>query len=397
MEPALKDLIHRLSPAGLARFCRHIGIDPIDPRHLGPIQLTRAFEKQLKEVEGYEAWQEAEAAAGEVKRLTAAADVCEQALRDTCFSDIDADRLVRRETVIEDRALDLLIGHPILFRRACNVAMSISLAEQKGHARFDVRPASFDHARLEDAANAIKELLQERHGGHRVIPDLFELRPHAGSGRRWHIALYIERAAQAAIEIVAAGSNLQRRVQRPVYEISLDYSEISGALDVAGKGIGGLPVMQQIADRFSLHALGGEELTPVPKHTWRFERFKRMNPELPAPPAPFGKVRIREICIASPTTGGGRSEHSIGQGSNVYDWLKRSGISESTLRTLQIRSVGLEFETPTADGGETGDTVRMSLRWPNGRNFSNASPAVQDALSAWAVSGAFHIWCHNDA
>jgi hypothetical protein len=397
MDPALKDLIHRLSPAGLARFCDRAGLSPFNPDGLGPRKLVWEFAAHLRSAPSQNAWHEAEAIAGEVKRLTAAADVCEEALRDTCFAVPEADALVRRAAVIEDRALDLLIKHPDLFRRACNVALGISLAEQKGHARFDASATAFRRSQVDDAANAIRDILQERYGGHRVVADLFELKPHDAGGRRWHITLYIERAAQAALEIGAQKTDLLRPVQRPVHEIGLAYCEMTGNLDVSGKGVGGLPVFQQVANQFSLHTLSGAKLEPVPRHIWRLDRFKSFNPELPSPPDPFATVRVREFCFGAPTKGGGRTECAVGEGGNVYDWMRRSGLSGGSLRSLQVRSVGLEFDTLGGQDGDSTDTVRMVLRWPNGRSFANASPEQQEVLTAWAVSGAFHAWSQGDA
>ncbi|MEL6567664.1 MAG: hypothetical protein AAFQ22_04540 [Pseudomonadota bacterium] len=144
MDKPLRDLIHRLSQEGLNRLCDLAGVSAFEKGELGPRQLTRAFEEHLLADRDLDRLQRAEATAGEILRVTALAEFCEIGLSEAARGRSDLQAIARRETSLEDRALEFFIANFQRFRRATNVASSLAYRDGRYHCAFHVDAGKFD-------------------------------------------------------------------------------------------------------------------------------------------------------------------------------------------------------------------------------------------------------------
>lgn len=383
MDQSLRTLIHRLSQRGLDQFCDSVGIRTLDVSNLGPRQLTKGFEELLLSYATLEPLHSAEAHASQIIRLTDMTDICEEALRAACADLPDLLALVTPDTAVEDRALALLIASFSHYQRACNIAASQSFVSSRYHCRFRVSSSQLDEDKLVEVANEIRSDLQKKSGGHRVRHDLFDLHRSDSDRPRKHIAVYVERGATAGAEFDTESDDLVQRLYRPAIDIGITFDPATGTLDIAGKSVGGSQVFEVIAQKFARIALKSDDVQRVKRQEWNLTQFMTAKPELPAPPAPFARVRVMAIGLRRPSQFGGKAEFTAGSVGDAYDRMRNFNIGETQLRQEQVSHVQLELTSlPTTDEtpAESGIVV---LRWPNSRAFTNLTHEQKIAVEAW--------------
>lgn len=391
LDQTLRGVLHRLTPDGRRRFCEAIGIEPPEADDLGPRQLTRAFEARLTKGENRAPLHKAEALAGELDRLTSVPDLGETALADVADGREDLIAILSQAAPLEDRALAFLSKDEGIYRRACNLALSMGYQDGRYHRRYRTQPDSLDPGRLQLAAERIREVVQGRMTGRRVHSDLFELRADEGGQPRQHLAVYIERGARSGLEIDDMTNDLVARLYKPANDLGITFDPDTGLLDVAGKGLGGGGVFDEVARVFGAEALNATVPQRVEREDWPLNVFRAMDPELPPPPG-FSSVTVREIEFRNASDRSRKASFSGSESAAAYERMRQLGIGQAALDIELVGRVTLDFTGIAEECDTDPDIVKVVLSWPNGLTVTNASRVQREAIEDWLRRGAFASW-----
>lgn len=387
MASELRTFVHRLGQAGLSKFFDYLGIDPADLIDLGPNNRTR--QALTKIYEDQFARSKAEAIAGEVLALCKKGDLAELALRVVCGECTELGAILESDRSAEERAWLIWRTDAKLLDRARNIAMSYHWRNGKYNSAFKVSEGGPFLADEDGAIERIVDVVRQIDGGRRVHPDLFSYSDPETSGRDdrkigrvHHLAIYLEQPASFLMEFNNDGDEAVPIIRRSAKELSIVFNESSGRLDVSGAGLGGQKVLADIADVFCQEAMENAELAKVERQEFNFEFFNRLTPPALTPPTGFEKVIVTELRTRSVMDRSSRSTFRVGEKSDAYRRLKELGVG-SRLKLELIAGVTLLFILMPKKRGETGRKVKMTLNWPAGVSFDNATIDEQRQLRGW--------------
>jgi hypothetical protein len=391
MTDSIVRVFSRLSADAAGRLLTRVGLEP----GALPDQTWRTRKKLVMDLvargpDGPRAM--VEGVAGRIVSLTDKAELAEVALRAACFDDAQLSAIVDAETTsIEERALELFLEEPRRLDRAANLAAGHRWRGGRQHCNFRVLGGHELSGDITNAIDQIRRTVQETQGGRKVdhdhftYPDLFSINPDADPStapRVHHVAVYVEAPASYWMEFPEGSPAMAPVLRNEAKEIALDYDPSSGALDIAGKGVGGSQTLQKIAEQFGDAALAGVVPVRVQRRDWGLDLFLVTEAPRLAPPPGFASVRVEEIELRSRARRSAIVSYKAGDGHSAYDRMKELGVTDQMLLLELLRSVTLELDTiatPAADSRY----VRATVSWPNSTKFDSATPADRRAIEAW--------------
>lgn len=389
MVDAVRTLFNRLSPTVSRDLLDRVGIDSSDLGELRNFERTREILERLTKAPNT-ARIEVEAIAGRVVAFAAKSDIAERALWACSQDDSGLADLLNQSASLEERALSLWFLDRRTFERANNVASGYHWAGGKYHCAFRVAAPGTLVTSLQDVAAEIGALIQSQAGGRKVDPDLFSYPDpeHAGETAEerpviHHLAIYVEAPASYWVGFSDDEDKATPQLRRDAKEVSISYNPAKQTLDVAGRGIGGSKVLEEIAHIFEAYAIQDVPFEKLKRVDWNLDRFLGVDTPVLEIPDGFSSLVVRSVSCRNRSQ---KSAQAIfrGEGSqDAYDRMKQLGVNPGALAFEWVRSVMFELQsTETAD--VPARPVRMTLNWPNGAAFDGATMQEQAVLNAWA-------------
>lgn len=371
----------KIAPATAKSLLGECGpsLDELD--EMGHRARTKALTAALRECEASQR-QEIEAIAKTITGLTGDAQMAERALRNCCRREDSLIALLDQDASLEDRALSVKRADEKRFQRAVNVAMGYRLSDGRYHHSYMIPESGALRENLSDAADEVRNVLEDVASGRRVAADVFTYQDDADNEPVHHVAFFVEAPASLWIGF-KDNDELETFVQRDSIEVAVSYRPDRDQINISGKRLKGAPVFEQIAKVFQEHALSDNAPEELNRQDWNLERF--CSTKVPAInwPSGFANCRVRAITFQNRDDAGQRVKFDGGIDGDAYTRISNFGLTGSMLAKEFVRSVELRLERP-ADEEQPSRLGSMILSFPNGRRFVGGLSAYREELDDWA-------------
>jgi hypothetical protein len=161
--------------------------------------------------------------------------------------------------------------------------------------------------------------------------------------------------------------------------------------NVAGKGIGGFQVFNQLAKAFCKTALSNAKYVTVTRAEWNLSPFLEGIPSGLVPPAGFSAFRVTEIATTSIGRTGSELVLRAEKGRNIHQHAYELGIRLSELPPQYVRSIAIALTALSTPEDIGPREVQVYLTWPNGRSFDGVTLSDQTIIEPWLESPQFHL------
>ena len=333
---------------------------------------------------------EVEAIAGRIVAFSSKEDIAERALWACSDNDVELAGILNQSASLEERALQFWLQARHSFERANNVASGYHWAGGKFHSAFKVSAPGTLVESLADVAAEIGELIQSQAGGRKVDPDLFSFPdPEAGDEEAaepaliHHLAIYVEAPASYWVGFKDEDDKASPLLRRDAKEVSISYNPSKQRLDVAGRGIGGSKMLEQIAHVFEARAIKEVPFEKITRVDWDLEQFLGDEPPMLTAPQGFSSMVVRSLSTRNRSKKGAQAMFRGEGEQTAYDRMAQLGVKPSSLAFERVKSVTLELKSSATDDAPS-RPIRMALNWPNSVSFDGATTQEQDVLNGWA-------------
>ena len=278
-----------------------------------------------------------------------------------------------------ERCLWVLLNHDEVFRRAEEVRFSTHHRLSRMWDGFiGPRGQSIDQSdrALAVFKGGLQRLFQRRDGsGRSIVVEIFCRWSDADDDARdqlTQITAYLEGMPASAFEFDQG--KLDRRVQRPAFELALTYDRKTGAIDVIAKG--GKLVRADIARIFLVTLLGvsKEQLEAIPLRQYDLSLLQRPHRFWTEPQDGIKSVEVVRLRLRpySGEKGHVTIEGRRGARSSIYDQAHDWFGSRNPLRSgFTVEHARLAITFHPAPGAKRGKTLYVELTTPNSCNLKD--------------------------